>query len=209
MDIRNSFHVGASPDRVYAYLLDVNSVARCMPGAELSEVVDPATFKGRVKIKVGPVVVNYNGVARITTRDDAGRTAVLEADGREIQGAGSARATATMSVVPDGDGSEVSLATSFAVAGRVAQFGRGVMEDVSRRLVTQMADCIRANLETPLVSTSPGVTGTPSGSVDSNFKEPEHYVAKPVNALSLLFSIIGARLRALFGRRTAKDGTRR
>jgi len=201
--------VGASPDRVYAYLLDVNSVARCMPGAELSEVVDSATFKGRVKIKVGPVVVNYNGVARITTRDDAGRTAVLEADGREIQGAGSARAIATMSVVPDGDGSQVSLATSFAVAGRVAQFGRGVMEDVSRRLVAQMAECIRANLEAPLATTASGETGTPSSPVVSSAGESEDYVAKPVNALSLLFSIIVARLRALFGRRTAKDSTRR
>ncbi|MBO0704832.1 MAG: SRPBCC family protein, partial [Candidatus Dormibacteraeota bacterium] len=135
MQIENSFEIAAAPDEVYRFLLDVNRVAACMPGAELSEVVDPDTFKGKVRIKVGPITVAYNGTARITERDEAARRAVLSADGRETTGPGSARASATMTVEEADAGSRVLLATDFTVAGRVANFGRGVMEDVSRRLV--------------------------------------------------------------------------
>ncbi|MGA8636079.1 MAG: SRPBCC domain-containing protein, partial [Candidatus Dormiibacterota bacterium] len=92
MQIENSFAVRAAPDRVYEFLLDVNNVVSCVPGAELSEVVDPDTFKGKVRIKVGPVTVSYNGTARITSRDTAARTATLEADGRETTGSGTAQA---------------------------------------------------------------------------------------------------------------------
>src|SRR5215471_2777933 len=125
MQIENEFEVLASPERVYAFLLDVNRVVTCMPGAELSEVVDPTTFKGRVKIKVGPITVSYNGTARIADRDDASRTATLQAEGRETTGSGSARATARMSVENAADaGSRVGLATEIHVAGRIANFGR-------------------------------------------------------------------------------------
>lgn len=148
MEIENSFTVAAPADRVYSHLLDVNNVVRCVPGAELSEVVDADTFKGKVKIKVGPVTVSYNGTARITNRDAASRTATLTAEGRETTGSGSANATTTMSVAEDGPSSSVvTLATDFTVVGRIAQFGRGIMEDVSRHLVGQMAGCIRATLE--------------------------------------------------------------
>jgi carbon monoxide dehydrogenase subunit G len=147
MQIENEFEVAAPPDRVFSFLLDVNRVVGCMPGAELSEVVDPDNFKGRVKIKVGPITVAYNGTARIAERDETARRAVLQADGRETTGPGSARASAVMTVVPAGSGSMVKLATDFNVAGRIANFGRGVMEDVSRRLIGQMAQCIKSNLE--------------------------------------------------------------
>src|SRR5919202_3573692 len=149
MQIENEFDVAAPPERVFAFLLDVNRAVTCMPGAELSEVVDPTTFKGKVKIKVGPITVSYNGTARIADRDEANRVATLEADGRETTGPGSARATARMAVEDAGaDTSTVRLTTDFTVAGRIANFGRGVMEDVSKRLVSQMADCIKSNLET-------------------------------------------------------------
>jgi carbon monoxide dehydrogenase subunit G len=149
MQIENSFAVKAAPDRVYEFLLDVNNVVSCVPGAELSEVVDPNTFKGKVRIKVGPVTVSYNGTARITSRDAETRTATLEAEGRETTGSGSAQATTVMAVAADGEGSMVTLTTDFTVVGRVAQFGRGIMEDVSRHLVGQAAACIQSKLEAP------------------------------------------------------------
>ncbi|MBO0687993.1 MAG: SRPBCC family protein [Candidatus Dormibacteraeota bacterium] len=172
MQIENSFEIAAAPDEVYRFLLDVNRVAACMPGAELSEVVDPDTFKGKVRIKVGPITVAYNGTARITERDEAARRAVLSADGRETTGPGSARASATMTVEEADAGSRVLLATDFTVAGRVANFGRGVMEDVSRRLVGQMADCIKSSFEsqtqteteTPAIGEGGGAAGGPQGS---------------------------------------------
>src|ERR1700738_90927 len=104
MQIESQFQVAASPARVYSFLLDVNRVVTCMPGAELSEVVDPTTFKGKVKIKVGPITVSYNGTARIADRDDENLVATLEARGRETTGSGSANATARMSVAAGENG---------------------------------------------------------------------------------------------------------
>src|SRR5579863_8488894 len=102
MQLENSFSVGAPPDQVFAYLLDVNKVVGCVPGAELSEVVDPTTFKGKVKVKVGPITVAYSGTATLADRDEAHRTATRQADGRETTGPGSARASAHMSVEAEG-----------------------------------------------------------------------------------------------------------
>lgn len=170
MQIENSFAVKAAPDRVYDFLLDVNNVVSCVPGAELSEVVDPSTFKGKVRIKVGPVTVSYNGTARITSRDAETRTATLEAEGRETTGSGSAQATTVMAVAPDGESSTVTLTTDFTVVGRVAQFGRGIMEDVSRHLVGQAAECIQSKLESPPPSAAaadPTETGASASSTAS------------------------------------------
>jgi uncharacterized protein len=219
MRIENEFHVSTAPDRVYAFLLDVNRVVTCLPGAELSEVVDPSTFKGKVKIKVGPITVAYNGTARIAERDEANRVATLEAEGRETTGPGSARATARMSVLDAGEASLVRLETDFTVAGRIANFGRGVMEDVSKRLVAQMADCIKANLE---VGEPAPAADAPAAAVSSEAAAGQaaptagpgaggqaaptaapvvQPAAKPVNALSLLFGVIWDRIRRLFRRR--------
>jgi carbon monoxide dehydrogenase subunit G len=212
VEIENQFEVAASPDRVYSFLLDVNRVVTCMPGAELSEVVDPNTFKGKVRIKVGPITVSYNGTARISERDDAARAATLQAEGRETTGPGSARATAHMSVTEAGDGaSTVKLVTDFTVAGRIANFGRGVMEDVSKRLVSQMADCIKTSLETEAapapepVPASRGATeaSTPSvpAATGASPAVARPTTTAPVNALSLFFSVLWGRIRRLFGGR--------
>jgi len=210
VEIENQFEVAASPDRVYSFLLDVNRVVTCMPGAELSEVVDPTTFKGKVRIKVGPITVSYNGTASISERDDAGRSATLQAEGRETSGPGSARATARMSVADAGGGtSTVLLVTDYTVAGRIANFGRGVMEDVSKRLVSQMADCIKANLETAEAEPAPAETGTGTAEAAASPAAPAGAPAattpvapaRPVNALGLFFSVLWARIRRLFGGR--------
>ncbi len=229
MQIENRFQVQAPPDTVYAFLIDVNRVVTCMPGAELSEVVDPETFKGKVKIKVGPITVAYNGTARIVEKDDAQRRAVLEASGKETTGPGSAQAKATMTVAERDGASEVVLATDFTVAGRVANFGRGVMEDVSRRLVSQMADCIKSQLEAPAPAevsaaempraaqgVAPGgeapstQAGAPSPATPAPAPgpapapaPPSPAPAKPVNAASLFFAVLWDRIKRLFGRGSA------
>ena len=203
MQLENSFSVAAPPEQVFAYLLDVNKVVGCVPGAELSEVVDTSTFKGKVKIKVGPITVAYSGTARIVDRDDAAHTATLEAEGRETTGPGSARAKAFMSVAAEASGSTVKIVTDYSVAGRVAQFGRGVMEDVSRRLVGEMAACIKANVEAA-AGNAPSAGGDQerggSGNPGAAPQAPAQVAtAKPVNALGLLFSVLWARIRGLFG----------
>jgi carbon monoxide dehydrogenase subunit G len=201
MQLENSFTVGAPPERVFAYLLDVNKIVGCVPGAELSEVVDPTTFKGKVKIKVGPITVAYNGTARIVDRDDANRAATLEADGRETTGPGSARAKARMSVEAEGSGSVVKIVTDYSVAGRVAQFGRGVMEDVSRRIVNDMAACIKANVES--AEPGSGAAGATAESGEAATTPAPPATSKPVNALGLLFSVLWARLKGIFSSRPA------
>ncbi len=199
MQLENSFSVGAPPEKVFAYLLDVNKVVGCVPGAELSEVVDPTTFKGKVKVKVGPITVAYSGTAKIADRDEVQRSATLQAEGRETTGPGSARASARMSVEPEGAGSLVKIVTDYSVAGRVAQFGRGVMEDVSRRIVNDMAACIKANLEAAQPSSSAGGVAVTSGPAVA----PAAATAKPVNALALLFSVLWARIKRLFSGKSA------
>ncbi len=203
MQLENSFTVGAPPGRVFAYLLDVNKIVGCVPGAELSEVVDPTTFKGKVKIKVGPITVAYSGTARIADRDEANYAATLEADGRETTGPGSARAKARMTVEAEGSGSIVKIVTEYSVAGRVAQFGRGVMEDVSRRIVNEMAACIKANVEAGEPGGGGAVDGTVGGGGGGETTAgPGQAVqsivpmqtATSINALDLLFSVLWARL---------------
>jgi uncharacterized protein len=202
MQLENSFQVAAPPDKVFGYLLDVNKVVGCVPGAELTEVVDQTTFKGKVKVKVGPITVAYSGTARISERDDAHRSAILSADGRETTGSGSARATATMKVQPAGDGSLVEILTEYHVAGRVAQFGRGVMEDVSKRLIKDMANCIQANLEG--AEQPPDNAGADvSAAIERSKPGPQTATAKPVNALELFWHLVKVRLARLFGSRSA------
>jgi carbon monoxide dehydrogenase subunit G len=187
-------------------LLDVNSVVGCVPGAELSEVVDPTTFKGKVKIKVGPVTVAYAGTARIIDRDEAMRTATLSGEGRETTGPGNARATAKMSVLEADGGSQVVVNTDFTVAGRVAQFGRGLMEDVSKSLVAQMADCIKAKLEAGEAPPAEAAAGQESAGPAPGSPAPPALAqaAKPVSAFALLWSVLVARLRRLFGGQPAQ-----
>ena len=193
MLIENAFDVKAPPERVYSFLLDVNKVVACVPGAELVGQVDPQTFKGKVKIKVGPVTVAYDGLARIAERDDARRTAILEAEGRETTAPGSARSRSAMAVVANNSGSTVHISTEFSVAGRAATFGRGLMEDVSKRMVAQMADGIRDQLEA-----APAADGD---TVAVAVREPRvARPAKPINAIGLLFSILVERIRSWFRR---------
>jgi len=210
MQLENSFPVSAPPDQVFSYLLDINKVVGCVPGAELTEVVDQSTFKGKVKVKVGPITVAYSGTARISERNDAERVATLSAEGRETTGPGSARATAQMRVQSAGEGSLVTITTDYHVAGRVAQFGRGVMEDVSKRLIGEMARCIQANVEAdepPEDDVAAAVARTSSSSSSSSSSgspAPSRQVAtaKPVSAFSLFWHLIKVRLARLFGRAT-------
>ena len=213
MQLENSFQVGASPDRVFGYLLDINKVVGCVPGAELTEVVDPSTFKGKVKVKVGPIAVGYSGTARISERDDAARRATLSAEGRETTGQGTAKATATMTVEASDAGSTVRIVTDYHVAGRVAQFGRGVMEDVSKRMVNEMAACIKANLEAAPAAAPSAPAGSPEALAAPGAATSERppasaapaapATARPMGVFGMLWYLIKLRIARLFGRTPA------
>jgi carbon monoxide dehydrogenase subunit G len=147
MLIENSFEVAADPDEVYRFLQDAHNVAACFPGAELTEDLGDDSYRGKVKIKVGPVTAAYQGVAKVVERDPVARTAVLLADGKDTRGSGTAKAKATMRVTPAGDGANVVLETDLTISGKLAQFGRGIMADVSGRMVGELASRVRERIE--------------------------------------------------------------
>jgi carbon monoxide dehydrogenase subunit G len=126
-------------------LTDVERIAPCMPGAQLQEI-EGDEYRGIVKVKVGPITAQYKGAARFVEQDEAGHRAVLRAEGRETRGQGNANATITAQLEPDGDGTQVSVMTDLTITGRVAQFGRGVLADVSAKLLGQFADCLQTQL---------------------------------------------------------------
>jgi uncharacterized protein len=145
VDLTNEFRVGVPVERAWEVLTDVERIAPCMPGAQLQEI-EGDEYRGIVKVKVGPITAQYKGAARFVEQDEAGRRAVLRAEGRETRGQGNANATITAQLEPDGDGTKISVMTDLTITGRVAQFGRGVLADVSTKLLGQFADCLQTKL---------------------------------------------------------------
>lgn len=143
MDLTNSFEVPAGRAEAWAVLNDVERIAPCLPGAQLQEI-EGDEFRGIVKVKVGPVTAQYKGKAVFVERDEAAGRVVLKADGRDTRGAGNANAmiTATLETVSDAS-TRVNVHTDLAITGKVAQFGRGVMADVSEKLMGQFADNLK------------------------------------------------------------------
>ncbi len=139
MDLENSFTVPADVETAWKTLLDVEAITPCMPGATL-ESVNGDEFTGNVKVKLGPVSMVYGGQARFVSKDDATHTAIIEGTGKESRGTGTAKANVTTKLVAEGPMvTRVDVTTELIITGKAAQFGRGVMQDVAGRLVTQFA----------------------------------------------------------------------
>jgi len=145
MELSNEFVVPVAVDEAWGLLTDVERIAPCMPGAELQEI-DGAEYRGIVKVKVGPITAQYKGKATFVEKDDAAHKAVLRAEGRDTRGQGNANATITATLVPEGSGTKVTVVTDLAITGRAAQFGRGVMADVSTKLLGQFVSCLEKNV---------------------------------------------------------------
>jgi uncharacterized protein len=145
MELTNEFHVSVPIDVAWAVLTDLERVAPCMPGAELQEV-EGDEYRGIVKVKVGPISAQYKGTARFIEKDDAHHQAVLLAEGRDTRGQGNASATVTARAVSDNDGTTVSIVTDLSITGKVAQFGRSVMGDVSAKMLGEFADRLEADV---------------------------------------------------------------
>jgi carbon monoxide dehydrogenase subunit G len=146
MDLVNSFDVSVPIDQAWAVLTDVERIAPCLPGAQLQEI-EGDEYRGIVKVKVGPITAQYKGKATFVELDDVAYRAVLDATGRDTRGQGNASATIVAELTPAGDGTHVVVTTDLTVTGKVAQFGRGVLADVSAKLLNQFVD----NLETTVL----------------------------------------------------------
>ncbi|MFQ6173073.1 SRPBCC family protein [Oryzobacter sp. R7] len=155
MELSHSFTVPASVDDTWATFMDLEQVGGCFPGATVTEVADDS-FAGTVKVRLGPIALQYAGSGRFVERDDVAHRAVIDAKGKDKRGNGTAGATVTIQLAPDGSGTKVDVATDLQVTGKPAQFGRGVMQDVSDKLLGQFVGCIEGRLAAvPAAETAP------------------------------------------------------
>jgi hypothetical protein len=203
MEIENEFDVPAPVDHVWAYLLDVERVAPCMPGAELTEVVDDHTWKGKVNMKLGPVSLAFAGTVTMQERDDQAKRIVLAAKGMEQKGKGAANASVT-SWLEQGDGvTNVKMRADIHLTGTVAQLSRGLLPEVSRKLTQQFADCLHQSMG------AAEVRATESADLAAAVAAPVEATArpKPIGGIRLGLAAIWAAIsrffRRVFGKREA------
>jgi uncharacterized protein len=179
MELTNEFHVAVPLERAWAVLTDVELIAPCLPGAQLEEI-EGNEYRGGVKIKVGPITAQYKGKATFLEKDDINHKAVLRAEGRDTKGQGNASATITATLVAAGTGTDVKVSTDLTITGKVAQFGRGVLADVSAKILGQFVTCLEHDV---LVRPEETLAAVASASA-------EH--AAPVAAVAGVAAAVGA-----------------
>ena len=146
--IEERFEVQAPVERVWKYLIDPQRVVDCLPGAQLLEQKDDQTFLGAIKVKVGPLSMSYKGQAKFTELNEQTHQVRMVGDAREVTGSGSTKVSMLSTVVPlASGGSEVSVNADVELAGKIVQFGRGMIEEVSRQMFRQFSTCVKQHLE--------------------------------------------------------------
>ena len=201
MLIENEFQATAPVEDLWAFLLNVERIAPCMPGAELTEVVDDRTWKGKVSMKFGPVAMVFAGTVVMQDRDDAAHRVVLSAKGMEQKGKGAANASVTSWLEPTGDGaSVVKMRADISLTGAAAQLSRGLMPEVSKKLTQQFADCLEQTLEADAASTVPKHDAVISTPTPPAVTRPAPVAAKPVGGVGLGLSAIWAIVKNFFRR---------
>ncbi|MEY2402721.1 MAG: uncharacterized protein QOD38_272 [Acidimicrobiaceae bacterium] len=216
MELTNEFRVGVPPATAWSVLTDVERIAPCMPGAQLQEV-EGDEYRGIVKIKVGPITAQYKGTATFVEKDEDNLRATLRAEGRDTRGQGNANATITAKLTPDGDGTKVIVVTELTVTGKVAQFGRGVMADVSAKLLGQFVECLETKVlaeqqtdqaigvpegsvlgSDPAPTDAPVVTPTPAA-VPSAARRIESVEPEPINLIDTAGGSVAKRAAPVLG----------
>src|SRR6266480_4582813 len=148
MEFDNSFEVPLPPAEAWKVLLDIKRIAPCMPGAELTEVLDPNTYKGKIGVRLGPVALTFAGIVKFEQIDGQAYTARVAAQGTDAKGRGGANAASVFRLEPAGNGSKVLVHTSLSLSGAVAQYGRGVgiIQATAAQLINQFAKCLKERL---------------------------------------------------------------
>jgi carbon monoxide dehydrogenase subunit G len=225
MKLEQSFSVDAPLERVWETLVDVERVAPCLPGAEITEASEDGIYRGSFTVKLGPTTAAYRGELKMEEADQAAHRAVMRASGQDKRGQGSAKATIVSVMRAEGARTKVEVETDFTITGRLARFGRGGMiKDVSNRLLKDFAECLQRSIETaeaasaspsqstasaehaaagaagPGAATGAGVGAAEGRSARPSGTGPARAPAKPLSGLSLLFRTLLDRLRRLLGR---------
>jgi uncharacterized protein len=209
MEFDNSFEVPLPVDEAWKVLMDIRRIAPCLPGAELTEVVDDRTYKGKVGVRLGPVSLAFAGTVKFDEIDDANHRARVAAQGSDAKGRGAANATASFHLKPVSGGSRVLVHTNLTLSGAVAQYGRGVgiIQMTAAQIITQFAANLKAQLgpaaAAPAPTTTPAATAAPAiapaaSSAASAVPMPP---AKPISAVALAGAVLLAWIERLFGRK--------
>jgi uncharacterized protein len=213
MKLEHSFQVAAPLDRVWEALIDVERVAPCLPGAEITEADEDGTYRGTFSVRLGPTTAAYRGELAMEEVDADAHRAVMRATGQDKRGQGSAKATIVSNMREEGGATTVDVETDFTITGRLARFGRGGMiQDVSNRLLRDFSDCLQKTIETS-EATPEAAASEPGGGEGLPGQEPPEAGtatapaaapaprAKPVGGFSLFFRALLDRIRRAFRRR--------
>ena len=178
MEFDNFFDVPLSPQQAWAVLMDIRRIAPCMPGAALTEVIDPQNFRGKIAVRLGPVALTFAGRLQFEDVDEANYSARVKAQGNDDKGRGSANATATFHIEPASGGSRVMIHTDLMLSGAVAQYGRGVgmIQATAAQIIGQFAGNLRKQLEQQQASPASDIAPA-----DAPLPDP----AKPIGGISL------------------------
>lgn len=203
--IEEHFEVQAPVERVWQYLIDPKRVVHCLPGAELLEQQDEHTFIGAIKVKVGPLSMSYKGQAKFTEINAETHQVRMVGDAREVGGSGSTKVSMLSTVSPSASGgSEVVVNADIDLVGRIVQFGRGMIEEVSRQMFRQFSNCVKQQLEVAdepppgATEAQPGEAEPASAPRPAQPTETKAVAAAPL-AFRALWAIIARFFRGLFG----------
>jgi carbon monoxide dehydrogenase subunit G len=206
--LAQSFEVRAPLERVWETLIDVERVAPCLPGAEITEASDEGTYHGTFSVRLGPTTAAYRGELHIEEKDESAHRVTMRASGQDKRGQGSAKASIVSTMQEEGDVTKVDVETDFTITGRLARFGRGGMiQDISNRLMKDFASCLQERIEAPPAAEptllDAVVAATPEGAATSppasgGAQAPT--TSKPIGGFSLFFRALFDRLRRLFRR---------
>jgi carbon monoxide dehydrogenase subunit G len=165
VEFDNSFEVPLRPAEAWPLLMDIARIAPCMPGAEVTDVVDDTTYKGRIAVRLGPVALAFAGVIKFEELDGVNYKARVRAQGSDAKGRGAANATASFRLEPAGSGSKVLVHTDLALSGAVAQYGRGVgiIQATAASIMSQFAANLKSQIvDRPVSSTAPAPSSSPT-----------------------------------------------
>lgn len=188
MEFDNSFEVPLPPEEAWPVLMDIRRIAPCMPGAQLTDVVDDRTYKGSVAVRLGPVALTFAGTVIFEEIDDAARKATVKAQGNDAKGRGAANARSTFRLEPAGSGSRVLVHTDLTLSGAVAQYGRGVgmIQATATALMNQFAANLKKHLDE---GAQPADGGAPAA-------------AKPISGFTLMKDVaVGAARNLVTGKK--------
>jgi carbon monoxide dehydrogenase subunit G len=200
MKFENSFDVPLPPADAWKVLMDIERIAPCMPGAELTAKVDDRTYKGKVGVKLGPVALSFAGTAAFEEIDDTAHRARIKASGADQKGRGGANAVATFRVEPSASGSRVVVDTDLNLSGSVAQYGRGagMIQEVAAQLIRQFSATLREQIaaERPAPAAEAAANATTAG---VSPPPPRPTAGKPISGFRLFATVIWNQLRRILG----------